>query len=231
MIPAVMIPAMPPIILASASPARLAVLRGAGLDPRVIVSGVDETAFSAPSTAQLVEQLATAKATAVADALTRDTADDTARGTADAGRDAIVIGCDSMLDLDGRALGKPASPDQARSRWREMAGRTGTLCTGHCVINTGVITTGVTGPAPGPRLAAAVAQTTVRFGTPSQREIDAYIATGEPLHVAGAFTLDGRGGWFVDGIDGDHGNVLGISLPLLRTLLARLGIGVTTLWT
>jgi septum formation protein len=194
---------MPEIILASASPARLAVLRGAGLDPKVVVSGVDESSFTASTTAELVQRLATAKATAVADSA----------------RDAIVIGCDSMLDLDGRALGKPSSPAQARARWHEMAGRTGTLCTGHCVIDT---RTG--------QRESAVGETTVRFGTPSEAEIDAYVATGEPLHVAGAFTLDGRGGWFVAGIDGDHGNVLGISLPLLRALLAKLGIGVTTLW-
>ena len=195
---------MPEIILASASPARLAVLRGAGLDPKVIVSGVDETSFAASSTAGLVEQLAAAKAAAVASTLSRG----------------IVIGCDSMLDLDGRALGKPASPAEARSRWHQMAGRTGTLCTGHCVIDT------ATG-----QQVCAVAETTVRFGTPSEAEIDAYVATGEPLQVAGAFTLDGKGGWFVAGIDGDHGNVLGISLPVVRALLARLGIGVTTLWT
>jgi septum formation protein len=194
---------VPEIILASASPARLAVLRGAGLDPKVVVSGVDESSFTASTTAELVERLATAKATAVADSA----------------RDAIVIGCDSMLDLDGRALGKPSSPAQARARWHEMAGRTGTLCTGHCVIDT---RTG--------QRESAVGETTVRFGTPSEAEIDAYVASGEPLHVAGAFTLDGRGGWFVAGIDGDHGNVLGISLPLLRALLAKLGIGVTTLW-
>jgi septum formation protein len=193
---------VPEIILASASPARLAVLRGAGLNPKVVVSGVDETAFTAPSTARLVEQLATAKASAVAATV----------------NDSIVIGCDSMLDLDGRALGKPSSPAEARARWHEMAGRSGTLCTGHCVISAG-------------RQVSAVAQTTVRFGTPSDAEIDAYVATGEPLQVAGAFTIDGRGGWFVTEIDGDHGNVLGISLPLLRTLLARLDIAVTTLWT
>ena len=98
-------------------------------------------------------------------------------------------------------------------------GRTGTLVTGHCVINA------ATG-----EQAAEVAATAVRFGTPSAQEIAAYVASGEPLAVAGAFTLDGRGGWFVDGIDGDHGNVLGISLPLLRRLLGRLGFGVTELW-
>jgi septum formation protein len=192
------------IVLASASPARLGVLRAAGLDPEVVVSGVDETAFTAATPGELAGLLATAKAVAVAS------------GQADG----LVIGCDSLLDLDGRALGKPASASEAAARWREMSGRVGTLVTGHCVINA----------ATGQR-AAAVAATRVRFGTPSQEEIAAYIASGEPLAVAGAFTLDGRGGWFVDGIDGDHGTVLGVSLPLLRRLLADLGVSLTSLWT
>jgi septum formation protein len=195
------------IVLASASPARLGVLRAAGLEPEVMVSGVDETAFSAATPAGLAGQLAEAKAAAVAASLPGRLAG------------ALVIGCDSLLDLDGRPLGKPASAAEAAARWREMSGRNGALVTGHCVINA----------ATGQR-AAAVAATTVRFGTPSEREIDAYVASGEPLAVAGAFTLDGRGGWFVNGIDGDHGNVLGISLPLLRRLLADLGFGVTELW-
>jgi septum formation protein len=195
------------IVLASASPARLAVLRAAGLEPEVMVSGVDETAFRSATPAELAGQLAQAKAAAVAASLP-----DRLAG-------ALVIGCDSLLDLDGRALGKPASAAEAAARWREMSGRSGTLVTGHCVINA----------ATGQR-AAAVAATTVRFGTPSEPEIDAYVASGEPLAVAGAFTLDGRGGWFVNGIDGDHGNVLGISLPLVRRLLADLGFGVTELW-
>jgi septum formation protein len=197
------------IVLASASPARLAVLRAAGLDPSVIVSGVDETVFDAPDTASLVSALAQAKAAAVAAGLASD------------GRtgDTVVIGCDSMLDLDGQALGKPASAAEAADRWRAMSGRTGTLFTGHCLID---VTTG--------KQAAGFASTLVRFGTPSEDEIAAYVATGEPLQVAGAFTLDGRGGWFVDSIDGDHGNVLGISLPLTRRLLASLGINVTELW-
>ena len=194
---------MPALVLASSSPARLAVLRAAGLQPEVIVSGVDEGAYTAGTPAELAGLLAQAKAAAVA-----------------SGRaDGLVIGCDSLLDLDGRALGKPASAGEALARWRAMSGRTGTLVTGHCVINA----------ATGQR-AAAVAATRVRFGTPSQQEIAAYVASGEPLAVAGAFTLDGRGGWFVDGIDGDHGTVLGLSLPLLRRLLAELGISLTSLW-
>src|SRR6202451_3947348 len=172
---------LPSIVLASASPARLSVLRGAGLDPEVVVSGVDETAFTAATPAELAGLLAQAKAAAVASAQA----------------DGRVIGCDSLLDLDGRALGKPASASGAAARWHEMSGRTGTLVTGHCVINA------ATGQA-----AAAVAATQVRFGTPSQEEIAAYIASGEPLAVAGAFTLDGRGGWFVDGIGGGPGTRL-----------------------
>ncbi len=192
------------IVLASASPARLSVLRGAGLDPEVVVSGVDETAFTAATPGELAGLLAQAKAAAVA------------AGQADG----LVIGCDSLLDLDGRALGKPASASAAAARWREMSGRTGTLVTGHCVINAAT-----------DQRAAAVAATRVRFGSPSEEEIAGYVASGEPLAVAGAFTLDGRGGWFVDGIDGDHGTVLGVSLPLLRRLLAELGVSVTSLWT
>jgi nucleoside triphosphate pyrophosphatase len=191
------------IILASASPARLAVLRGGGLDPEVVVSGVDESAFTGATPAELAGGLARAKAAAVASGRT----------------DGLVIGCDSLLDLDGRALGKPASGAEAVARWREMSGRTGTLVTGHCVIDA------ATG-----QEAAAVAATRVRFGKPSEEEIAAYVASGEPLAVAGAFTLDGRGGWFVDGIDGDYGTVLGLSLPLLRRLLADLGISLTSLW-
>ena len=195
---------MTSIVLASASPARLAVLRAAGLEPKVMVSGVDESAFAAGTPAELAGLLAQAKAAAVASGLGRG----------------LVIGCDSLLDLDGRALGKPASAAEAAGRWREMSGRTGTLVTGHCLIDA------ATG-----RRADAVAATRVRFGTPSEQEIAAYVASGEPLAVAGAFTLDGRGGWFVEGIEGDHGTVLGISLPLLRRLLAELGISVTDLWT
>jgi septum formation protein len=191
------------VVLASGSPARLAVLRSAGLEPEVIVSGVDEAAYTAGTPAELAGLLAEAKAAAVASALA----------------EGLVIGCDSLLDLDGRALGKPASAAQAAQRWREMSGRTGTLVTGHCVINA----------ATGHR-ASAVAATRVRFGTPSEAEIAAYVASGEPLAVAGAFTLEGRGGWFVEGIDGDHGTVLGVSLPVLRRLLASLGVSVTALW-
>ncbi|MFJ8229623.1 Maf family protein [Streptomyces sp. NPDC094448] len=195
----------PRLVLASASPARLRQLRAAGLDPEVIVSGVDEDALSAPTPAELALVLAEAKAAVVA-----------ARPEI-AG--ALVIGCDSVLDLDGEALGKPADAEEATARWKAMRGRSGVLRTGHCVTDT------ATG-----RIASATASTTVRFGEPSDAEIAAYVATGEPLHVAGAFTLNGRSAPFINGIDGDHGNVIGISMPLLRTLLGELGHSVTDFW-
>ncbi|AZK96129.1 MULTISPECIES: Maf family protein [Streptomyces] len=195
----------PRLVLASASPARLRQLRAAGLDPEVIVSGVDEDALSAPTPAELALVLAEAKAAVVA-----------ARPEV-AG--ALVIGCDSVLDLDGEALGKPADAEEATARWKAMRGRSGVLRTGHCVTDT------ATG-----RIASATASTTVRFGEPSDAEIAAYVATGEPLHVAGAFTLNGRSAPFINGIDGDHGNVIGISMPLLRTLLGELGHSVTDFW-
>ncbi|QKW06607.1 septum formation inhibitor Maf [Streptomyces sp. NA04227] len=196
------------LVLASQSPARLQLLRQAGLEPEVIVSGVDEDAVSAPTPAELALALAEAKASVVA-----ARPEVTASG-------ALVIGCDSVLDLDGEALGKPADAAEATARWKAMRGRAATLQTGHCVYDTAA-----------GRYVAATASTVVRFGEPSDAEIAAYVASGEPLYVAGAFTLDGRSGPFIDGIDGDHGNVLGLSLPLLRRLLAELGVGITELWT
>ncbi|MFI8907903.1 Maf family protein [Streptomyces albidoflavus] len=193
------------VVLASASPARLGLLRQAGLAPEVIVSGVDEDALTADSPGALALVLAEAKAAAVA--LRPEAAG------------SVLIGCDSVLDLDGVALGKPADAEDATARWKAMRGRDGVLRTGHCVIDT----------ASG-RRASATASTTVRFGEPSDEEIAAYVASGEPLHVAGAFTLDGRSAPFIDGIDGDPGNVIGLSLPLLRHLLTELDLAITDFW-
>ncbi|MCE4943061.1 Maf-like protein [Streptomyces albulus] len=194
------------LVLASQSPARLGLLRQAGLAPEVVVSGVDEDALTAATPEELARVLAEAKAVAVA-----------ARPEA-AG--ALVVGCDSVLELDGRPLGKPADAEDATARWKSMRGRSGILRTGHCVIDT------ATG-----RQVSATASTTVRFGEPSDAEVAAYVASGEPLYVAGAFTLDGRSAPFIDGIDGDPGNVIGLSLPLFRRLLADLGVAITDLWT
>lgn len=193
------------LVLASASPARLGLLRQAGLAPEVIVSGVDEDALSAGTPAELARILAEAKAEAVA------SRPETAG--------ALVIGCDSVLELDGQALGKPVDAEDATARWKSMRGRSGVLQTGHCVIDR-----------ESGRKVSETASTTVRFGTPSDEEIAAYVASGEPLHVAGAFTLDGLSAPFVDGVDGDPGNVIGLSLPTLRTMLAGLGVEITRLW-
>jgi septum formation protein len=158
---------------------------------------------TAPDTRALVTTLAEEKAAAVADP----------------SGEAVVVGCDSMLEFDGTPHGKPGSVEVARAWLRSLRGRSGTLYTGHCVIDE-----------PTGRRISDVAGTTVRFGVTTDAELDAYLATGEAQAVAGAFTLDGRSAPFIDGVDGDPGNVIGLSLPLLRSMLARLGIPITELW-
>jgi len=195
-----------PLVLGSASPARLSTLRTAGIEPIVIVSGIDESQLGALPPAELALQLAELKCAAVAE---HD----------DVPPDALVLGCDSVLELDGEALGKPHEPDEARARWRAMRGRSGVLHSGHCLRDT------ATG-----KVAAATGSTVVHFADVSDEEVDAYVATGEPLHVAGAFTIDGFGGAFVTGIEGDHHNVIGLSLPLLRELVIELGHAWPDLW-
>lgn len=204
------------VVLGSASAGRLGVLRQAGLDPLVVVSGVDEDAVVAalpPDTGpdRVVGALAAAKADDVAIRLPAETA-----------TDCIVIGADSMLYLDGRLCGKPGSVDAARRQWNSMAGQVGVLHTGHAVLtvhNGDVVQREVES-----------ASTAVHFAAPTPAELDSYLASGEPLSVAGGFTLDGLGGWFVDRIEGDPSNVIGLSLPLLRRLLDRAGISVGQLW-
>jgi septum formation protein len=191
------------LVLASGSAGRLRILRDAGIDPEVVVSGADESGAAHLPTAGLVAVLAERKAVAVAHLRP----------------DALVLGCDSMLDLAGTAYGKPATAHEVIELWRRLAGRTGTLYTGHWLID------GATG-----RHVTGVAATAIRFGTPSDAEITAYAATSEPLSLAGAFSIDGMAAPFVDGVDGDPSNVIGLSLPLLRRLLAELGIAITDLW-
>lgn len=213
-------PASVRVVLASASPARLALLRAAGVEPAVRVSGVDEDALEAELAAlgrtdpiDVASTLAEAKARTVAD-LVRDAGD---------GSTLVVIGGDSVLDLDGVALGKPADAADAVRRWHDMRGREGRLRTGHTVVRVGTSSAR-------DRVASAVATTRVSFADLDDATIEAYVATGEPLRVAGAFTLDGLGGPFVEAIDGDPSNVVGLSLPLVRRLLAEIGIPWTSLW-
>lgn len=202
-------------VLASASPARLRTLQAAGVQPEVLVSGVDEDTITAPDAAALVQALATAKAEAVADALT-DPAERVADNDPD-GQRCLVLGCDSLLEFDGQVLGKPASAELAIERWRQLRGATATLHTGHTLIE-------LAG-----RSVQRTASTEVRFGSPTDAEIAAYVDTGEPLQVAGGFTIDGLGGWFIEGVVGDHHNVIGLSLPTLRAMLAELGVALSAL--
>jgi septum formation protein len=194
------------LVLASASPARHALLKAAGIDADVLVSGVDESEVDATDAYTLSLALARMKARTVA-----------ARIPAEPG--VLVLGCDSVLAFDGEVLGKPADPAEATKRWQAMRGRSGVLHTGHH------LTEPVTG-----RQAEEVATTVVHFADVTDEEIEAYVATGEPLNVAGAFTIEGRGGAFVERIEGDPANVIGLSLPLLRRLLGDLDVAITDLW-
>ncbi len=203
-------------VLASASAGRRKVLRQAGIDPFVLVSGVDEDAVMAgleptATPGEVTTALAAAKAEAVIGVL-----------DAAVGADCVVIGCDSMLYRDGELRGKPATAEAARLGWQQMAGTSGELYTGHCVVRLQDNTIAWQ--------AADATVTTVRFGTPSPRDLDAYVGSGEPTAVAGGFTLDGLGGWFVDGVDGDPSSVIGIGLPLIRRLLAGAGLSIAELW-
>jgi septum formation protein len=205
-------------VLASASPARLTTLRQAGIEPHVLVADVDEPAvvdeYAARAGAALSAEdvalvLARAKAEIVAARVD----------------DALVLGCDSVLELDGEVHGKPTGPDEATARWQRMRGREGVLHTGHWLVDARASAGAGSGATIG-----AVASALVRFADVTDEEIRAYVATGEPLHVAGAFTIDGLGGPFVEGVDGDPHTVVGLSLPLLRRLLADVGVTWPSLW-
>ena len=225
------------LVLASASPARRATLIAAGITPLVRVSTVDEDAvlaalpggraFSGTATtpADEVSALAAAKCLDVCEALARNSPD------LPDGEPVLVVGCDSMLEIGGQMLGKPHTPEVARERIAAMRRTTATLWTGHCAAilapassaqdgNTRVVTASVT----------RSASTFVHFGDISDAEIEAYVATGEPLHVAGSFTVDGLGGPFIEGVTGDYHSVVGISLPLLRAMATELGVFWPDLW-
>jgi septum formation protein len=199
------VPLTPParLVLASGSAARLRVLRDAGFDPEIVVSGVNEDVAEDLDTARAVVVLAERKATAVASR--------TPNG--------LVLGCDSMLDLDRTTLGKPASGADVIDMWRLLSGHHGQLFTGHCLIDT----------ESGQQI-SRVASTLIRFGIPTEAEITAYSARAEPLSMAGAFSIEGLGAPFVDSIEGDPSNVLGLSLPLLLRMLASLGVSIPELW-
>jgi septum formation protein len=184
-------------------------LQAAGIDTDVIVSGVDESTVDSADAAELCLTLARMKAQTVADRLPASSNDSRT----------LLLGCDSVLAFDGEILGKPADPEVAVKRWQAMRGRSGVLHTGHHLIDLGAGTH-----------AEAVGSTVVHFADISDAEIAAYVGCGEPLWVAGAFTIDGRGAAFVERIEGDHGNVVGVSLPLLRRLLGELGVPITALW-
>jgi septum formation protein len=198
----------PRFVLASASPARRRTLAAAGIDVDVVVSGVDESTVDSSRPDTLCATLARMKAEAVANRLRR-------QGSGPA----LVLGCDSVLAFDGQILGKPTGVADARARWRRMRGHSGELLTGHCLIQLA-----------DDRHAEEVGKTTVHFADISDAEVEAYLASGEPLQVAGAFTIDGLGGAFVESIVGDPGTVVGVSLPLLRRLLTELGVPITRFW-
>ena len=198
------------LLLASASPARLATLRAAGVDPRVCVSGVDESGIDAGSPAETARELARLKCATVLRSTTNPL---------DSSDRVFVLGGDSVLEMGGATMGKPTSPDDARARWRRMRGRSGVLHSGLAVGEVG-----------GAEPLARLSSTIVHFAEVDDDEIDAYVATGEPSNVAGAFTIDGLGGPFVTGVEGDHHTVVGLPLPLLRETLAEFGLRWSDLW-
>lgn len=195
---------MPTIVLASQSPSRASILRSAGVEPVLCPADIDERALEAEfsgSPAELVSELAAAKARVVAPQYP----------------DAVVIGGDSMLLLDGQLQGKPLTPERTIERWRAQAGKQAVLLTGHCIIIDG-------------QEYRETSETVVHFAAASEEDIAAYAATGEPLQCAGAFTLEAIGGWFIDRIEGDPSSVIGLSLPVVRRALYAAGKQVSDFW-
>lgn len=213
------------LVLASQSPSRFALLGAAGIEPRVVVSGVDEdhvlaTAEQTRGEALAPDEVALLLAQAKCEAVVPEVEDD-----ADAW---VVVGCDSVLEVDGQVHGKPGTPEAAAERWRAMRGRTGVLHTGHWLVD--LRDTDPEGEAGSGATTGGVSSTTLHFADVSDGEIEAYVATGEPLHVAGAFTLEGRASAFITRIEGDPSGVQGLSMPVLRDLLAHAGLGVPDFW-
>lgn len=190
-------------ILASASPARRRLLESIGIQPEVAVSDFDESSIQKAEPIDLVETLALCKAQTVA-----------ARY-----EEGLILGCDSVLSIGGEIHGKPDSPEIAIARWQQMRSRVGTLYTGHALIDLD-----------GSRQTVKCGVTRVHFANITDKQIEAYVATGEPLKCAGCFALEGKGGLFVEGLEGCHTNVIGLSLPLLRQMLSELGYDVTNFW-
>ncbi len=194
---------IPPFVLASASPARRRLLQSAGIEPVVCPSDFDESQIPLSDPESLVQTLAQQKAQTVAAQF----------------ESALILGCDSVMLVNGEIYGKPADPEQAITRWQKMRGTVGELYTGHALIDLSQR-----------RTLVRARMTRVYFAQVSDRQIEAYVATGEPLNCAGCFALEGRGGLFVDQLEGCHTNVIGLSLPLLRLLLEQLGYDVTDFW-
>ena len=194
---------LPSFVLASASPARRKLLQMAGIEPTVCPSHLDESQIQERDPVKLVQMLAQGKAETVQEQFTNT----------------LILGCDSVLAVDGEIYGKPESPEVAIARWQQMRGNEGYLYTGHALIDqtsqTQLVRCGVT---------------KVYFAAISDRTIETYVRSGEPLKCAGSFALEGKGGLFVEKIEGCHSNVIGLSLPLLRQMLAELGYSVVDFW-
>lgn len=216
-------------VLASASPSRLGLLRSGGIEPRVIASAVDEDQIVSQLPADMPEeQVVTELARAKAHAVASEHATEVARET---GAERIyVLGCDSMLLADGELLGKPHTVERAWERWQSIRGRSAQLITGHALAEVAVDRPGENANTGVGRVITESSTTIVHFGSPSDRDLRAYLEAGEPLECAGAFTLESMGAWFIDAIEGDPSGVIGVSLPLLRRMFDRVGVSVSELW-